>query len=258
MSVHGMTSLGLSQAAGAPSAGNRSDVFVRRFNALYPLQVHEAGAIAGLVQETMKVSPHHVILEDGKPAREAFVLLEGLACHYRMLDTARRQMTGFVVPGDLCDFGFLSSSPVRQCVMSLGPAVLGRIDLSQLSAVGNQLPNVIVAAMRAASIEQASARELVISLGARDALQRLAHFLCEIHHRLKIVGLVGASGRFELALTQAELGEALGLSTVHVNRTIQQLRKKGLITMAQGHVTILDLQGLTTIASFDARYLRPS
>lgn len=259
MSGQGVTNMDLPETVTARTAADAgSDVFVRRLNALYPLQAHEATAIAGLVHETITVGPHHLILEDGRPAREAFVLLEGLACHYRVLDTARRQMTGFVVPGDLCDFGFLSSSPVRQCVMSMGRAVLGRIDLSQLSAVGSQLPNIIVAAMRAASIEQASARELVISLGARDAQQRLAHFLCEIHHRLKIVGLVTNSGRFELTLTQAELGEALGLSTVHVNRTIQQLRKKKLITMAQGQVTVLDWQGLAATASFDARYLRPS
>ena len=241
-----------------PPQGAGTDAFVRRLHALYPLQAHEAAAIAGLVHETIKVPPHYEILAEGKPAREALVLLEGLACHYRVLDNARRQMTGFVVPGDFCDFGFLSSSPVRQCVISLGPAVIGKIDLGHFSAVGDKLPNVVVAAMRAASIEQASARELVISLGARDALQRLAHFLCEMYQRLRLVGLVSTAGQFELSLTQAELGEALGLSTVHVNRTIQHLRRKDLITMAQGQVTVLDFRGLAEVASFDARYLQPS
>ena len=257
MSVKGVTSPGASQTVDGPE-GIPSDVFIRRLNALYPLQAHEAAALARLVHKTVTVAPHHLILEDGKPAAEAIVLLEGLACHYRVLDTARRQMTGFLVPGDFCDFGFLSSSPVRQCVMSLGPAVLGLIDLSQLSSIGNQSPNIIVAAMRGASVEQASTRELVVSLGARDALQRLAHFLCEIHHRLRVVGLVSASGCFELALTQAELGESLGLSTVHVNRTLQQLRRQKQITMTQGKVTILDMYGLASIGSFDARYLQPS
>lgn len=248
--------VGHSEGDGA-SAGAGTDVFVRRLNALYPLQGHEAAAIAALVHETTPVPPHYEIFPEGKPAREAIVLLSGLACHYRALDTARRQMTGFVVPGDFCDFGFLSSSPVRQCVMTLGPSVIGRIDLGQFSAVGEKLPNVILAAMRASAIEQASARELVTSLGARDALQRLSHFLCEIYHRLRLVGQATADGRFDLAVTQAELGEALGLSTVHVNRTIQQLRKKKLIAMAHGQVTILDFRGLAATAAFDPRYLRP-
>ncbi|HEV7346481.1 MAG TPA: Crp/Fnr family transcriptional regulator [Devosia sp.] len=237
--------------------GPGMDPFLRRLHALYPLQTYETAALAALVQDRITVPPHHELLEEGKPAKEALVLLEGLACHYRTLDNARRQMTGFVVPGDFCDYGFLSSSPVRQCVMTLGPATVGKIDLSQFSSVGEKLPNVVIAAMRAASIDQASARELVISLGARDALQRLAHFLCEIYQRLRLIGLVSPTGQFDLALTQAELGEALGLSTVHVNRTVQQLRKSRFITIAHGRVTILDYPGLAATASFDGRYLEP-
>lgn len=235
-----------------------SEVFVRRLNALYPLLAYEAAAIADLIHDVTIFPPYHDVLEEGQASKEALVLLEGLACHYRTLDTARRQMTGFIVPGDFCDLGFLSSSPVRQCVMSLGRVTIGRIDLGQLAVLTDKLPNVIVAAMRASSIEQASARELAVSLGARDALQRLAHCLCELHTRLRVVGLVSPAGQFELGLTQAELGEALGLSTVHVNRTIQQLRKKKLITMGQGAVTILDFPGLAAVASFDGRYLRPN
>ncbi|MDB5613165.1 MAG: Crp/Fnr family transcriptional regulator [Devosia sp.] len=234
------------------------DVFLRRLNGLYPLHPHESRAVAGLIHNVTAFGPHQNILMDQRPSTEAVVLLDGLACHYRALDTARRQMTGFIVPGDFCDSGFLSSSPVRQCVMSLGDTIVGYIDLGQLATIADKLPNIIVAAMRAASIEQASSRELVINLGARDAVQRLAHFLCEIHYRLRGVGLVSAGGKFELPMTQSEFGEALGLSTVHVNRTIQQLRRKKLITMAQGLVTILDQPGLAAVAQFDGRYLRPN
>src|SRR5690606_25999545 len=109
----------------------------------------------------------------------------------------------------------------RQCVMSLGPAVIARVELTELAALADKLPNILLAIMRGASVEQACARELVVSLGARDALQRMAHYLCEMHNRLNAVGFVTAGGQFDLPVTQAELGEALGLSTVHVNRTIQ-------------------------------------
>lgn len=239
-----------------PPVYTRTEVFVRRMRSLYPLQAHELSALTALIQDVTVVPPHEEILVDGKPAKQAIVLLEGLACHFKNLDTARRQITGFSLPGDFCDFGFLSSSPIRQCVMSLGPAVIGRIELGPLAALADKLPNIIVAAMRAASIEQACARELVISLGARNAEQRFAYSLCEMYSRLDVVGLV-KGGQFELAMTQAEIGEALGLSAVHVNRTVQQLRKKRLITMGQGKVAILDFPGLAAIASFDGRYLLP-
>lgn len=232
------------------------DVFVRRLSSFYPLNPAETKILESLIESAFNVVPHQDILKEQQSPTEALVLLEGLACHYKVLDTARRQMTGFVVPGDFCDFGFLSSSVTRQGVMSLGPALVGRIDLRQLSAVADRMPNILVAAMRAAWVDQASGRELVISLGARDALQRLAHFLCELYHRLRTVGLVNTHAQFDLAMTQSELGEALGLSTVHINRTIQQLRKRKLITMGQGMVTILDVAGLEAIAAFDGRYLR--
>jgi CRP-like cAMP-binding protein len=232
------------------------DVFVRRLSSFYPLNPQETKVLESLIESSFNVAPHHDILKEQQSSKEALVLLEGLACHYKVLDSARRQMTGFVLPGDFCDFGFLSSSVTRQGVMSLGPALVGRIDLRQLSAVTERMPNIMVAAMRAASVDQASARELVISLGARDALQRLAHFLCELYYRLRTVGMVNNHAQFDLAMTQSELGEALGLSTVHINRTIQQLRKRKLITMGQGMVTILDAPGLEAIASFDGRYLR--
>jgi CRP-like cAMP-binding protein len=233
-----------------------AEVFVRRLRSLLPLREFEAEAIASLVREPVQVPGYHQVHECDRPAGEAMVLLRGLACHYRLLDSARRQMTGFVTPGDFCDYGFLSSSPVRQSVMTLGPSIIGRIDLGQLSALASRLPNVVLAGMRAASVEQASSRELVISLGARDALQRLAHLLCELYTRLQVVGLVSPVGQFDLALTQAELGEALGLSTVHVNRTIQQLRRQNLITMGHGQVTVRDFAGLAEVADFDPRYLK--
>ena len=110
--------------------------------------------------------------------------------------------------------------------------------------------------MRGAAVDRACARELVVSLGARDAVQRLAHLLCELHFRLSTVGMVTSGVQFELPMTQAEIGEALGLSTVHVNRTIQQLRRRKLVAMGHRTVAILDVAGLAAIAWFDGHYLR--
>jgi CRP-like cAMP-binding protein len=226
-------------------------------NTLHALQPLENGAVEALIATTYTVSAHQDILQEHQPAKEALVLLKGMACHYKVVNSIRRQMTGFVVPGDFCDFAFLSASATRQSVMSLGPALIGRVDLADLAAVADEIPHVMVAAMRGAAVDQACASERVINLGARDALQRMAHFLCEIHHRLRTVGLVSLDGHFELPMTQAELGEALGLSTIHVNRTIQQLRKSKQIVFAKGQARILDLAGPGAVAGFNSGYLRP-
>lgn len=234
------------------------NAFMRRLQAVYPLSQQEIAELAMLVGEVRVVGSNQPVLREMQPATEAAVLLDGLACHYRIMDSGRRQMTAFAVPGDFCDYGFLSSSPVRQGVVSLGHATVGTIHLSQLSALGSRRPSIVVAIMRAASIDQACSRELTVSLGARDALTRVAHFLCEMHQRMSVVGLVGRDGQFELTMTQSELGEALGLSTVHVNRTIQQLRREGLIIMSHGTIAIPDFAALAALASFDGRYLKPN
>jgi CRP-like cAMP-binding protein len=233
-------------------------VFVRRLAMLYPLQAAEIQAAEDLIEDVHTVAAHQIVLQGDQPSDEALVLLRGMACHYKTIDNVRRQLTGFVLPGDFCDYGFLSSSSTGQCVATLTRCVLGKINLARLSGVAERHPHIVVAAMRGAAVDRASARELAVSLGARDALQRLAHLLCEIHYRLRVVGLVSANGRFEFGVTQSEIGEALGLSTVHVNRTIQQLRRRKLVTMGQGQVTILDAAALAAVAVFDPRYLRPN
>jgi CRP-like cAMP-binding protein len=234
------------------------NAFLRRLQSLYPLEAEAAEEFAELVEDVRTVPGGQLLLADQQPVADALILLEGLGCHCRIMENGRRQMTGVIIPGDFCDYGFLSSSPVRQSVYSVGPAVVGRIDLSRLSFLGDRYPGTIVAVMRAASIDQACSRELAVSLGARDAIERVAYFLCEVYQRMRTVGLVDQKGQFALTMTQAELGESLGLSTVHVNRTIQLLRRKKLIAIAHGSATILDLGALAALASFDGRYLKPS
>lgn len=229
---------------------------MRRLHALHPLEPEAVTEFAGLIEDMRNVPGGHTLFKEQQPTTDAVVLLQGLACHYGAVENGRRQMTGLIIPGDFCDYGFLSSSPIRQAVQTLGPSVVGRIDLSRLSFLGDRHPATVVAVLRAASIEQAASRELAVSLGARDAVERLAWFLCEIYHRMRTVALVDHTGQFALPMTQAELGEALGLSTVHVNRTIQELRRKGLIAMAQGNVRIPDIAALAAISTFDGRYLK--
>lgn len=235
-----------------------AQTFIRRLHVLYPLLSEEIAELVWLVEDVGVLPGNHDILVEQQSVGHAFVLLEGLACSYRTLNAGQRQMTGFIVPGDFCDHSFLSSSPIKQSILSLGRVRIGRINLSRLSALGERRPNIIVAIMRAAAIDRACSAELAISLGVRDAIERVGHFLCEMHQRLNAVGLVESDGSFLLAMTQSDLGDALGLSTVHINRTIQQLRRDNLISMPKGSITILDLPALSELAGFDARYLRSS
>ena len=104
------------------------------------------------------------------------------------------------------------------------------------------------------SIDASIVRTWLTGLGRRTAVSRMAHLLCELHHRLKAVGLV-TEARFQLPVTQGDIADALGLSAVHVNRTLKKLRAQRLVSIAGQSVTITDGDGLGTIAGFDPTYL---
>lgn len=236
---------------------HRVEPFVRRMSWLYPQHSESTETVGGLVDSAYAVDSHDRLGEADQPPQEAWVLLSGLACRVREISTGRRQITGFILPGDFCDLGFVSSARTSANVVTLSPSVVGRVSLDALATLTERRPSIMVAIMRAAAIEHAVIEELAVSLGARDASQRLAHLLCEICYRLRMVGLVNEDNCFEFPVTQAEIGEALGLSTVHVNRTLQLLRRNALIAFQQGSVIILDWPGLVETASFNEGYLAP-
>ena len=224
-----------------------------RMARLEPLSSGEVDAVCRLVRRVSRISSYEEVAREA--GREVSVLLSGLACQVKMLDSGRRQITGLIVPGDICDYSFLTGDIGSSHVMALTPSHVGRIAVGSLTDLCDQHPRVMRAILRAAASEWAMTQERVISLGLRTALERVAHLLCEMHARLASVGLVGEGNSYDLPLTQAELGEALGLSTVHVNRTLQVLRRNGTITMRNGVVTIGNLDALREEAGFDPAYL---
>lgn len=190
--------------------------------------------------------------------REVSVLLSGLACHFNLMSNGRRQIAGFIVPGDICDYSFLTGDGAKGHIMTLTTSQIGRIAISNLTELCDQHPRIMRAVLRGSSIELALVQERVVSLGLRTALERVGHLLCEMYVRMDAVGLVSDSNSYHFPVTQAELGEALGLSTVHVNRTLQVMRKSGVITMRNGTVTIEDLDRLRAECGFDPAYLGTS
>lgn len=236
----------------------QQDVFVRRLTDLFELGPTQASAVRSLISRTREVRPRGQIIEANAAVPAARVLLSGFAWRYRDDIDGRRQITGFVLPGDLCDYGFLSGTPAVQGVMASTPCTLGEIGAADLASASEQFPDIMVALLRAAAVDQNTSRELVASLGSRNAVQRIGHLLCELHFRLAVVGGLRSETEFELPLTQAELGEALGLSTVHVNRTMQVLRRERLVESRGRLVSLPDPAALARFCGFDPIYLRPN
>jgi CRP-like cAMP-binding protein len=189
----------------------------------------------------------------GDRTPQCHLLVDGLAFAYQLMSDGRRQILSLNIPGDFCDLCSLFNVP-DYSVTALKPstvAVIPHHALFDLSA-GHQ--GVHFALWRDCMIECTLHREWIVNIGRRNAYQRLAHFFCEIYLRLRSVGLVH-DGTFELPLTQADVADIVGLSLVHVNRTVQRLRADGLISWIGKYVIVHDVKSLSFAADFEPDYL---
>lgn len=224
-----------------------------RLAAFEPLEASAREVLRRAVRNSLRIPVTEVHRENTPP--DLCILLEGWVCHFRLLGNGRRQITSVVVPGDLLDFGFLSGLPAHLQFRSTSPTQFGVIPAAEFATLSEQYPRLMRAALRALTTETSIRAELVTSLGVRSAEERISHLLCELHHRLAVVGLAGEANAFDLPMTQSDLAEVLGLSTVHVNRTLQRLRRTGLITLGGRRVTLLQPERLAAISGFDPAYL---
>lgn len=243
----------LTSVTSAPPGTDPVERFLHRLAKFEPLEPDARDALRRVIQRGPLVPPYQEL--HGEAVPDVPILLSGWVCHFQMLGNGRRQVTSLVVPGDFAAFGFLTGNGADIQYVTTAPSQFGRVRLRQFNDLAEQFPSIMRAALRAAATETAIGRERLISLGLRTAIERLSHLLCELWCRLSVVGLVGPDDSYQLPMTQSELGAALGLSTVHVNRTLQTLRKRGTISLQGGKVHIHDLRHLMALSSFDAGYL---
>ena len=213
-------------------------------------------ALARLVQPRVKQIParEDIVREGDVVERVAFVLA-GWACCYKVLSDGRRQIVSLVLPGDLCGSPLHGRHLADVHVGALGPAMMSEVPLGELAAVAAAHPALHEAFSREFAIDAAIQRAWTISLGQRNARERLAHLVCEIAARLKAVGLV-SEGSFLCPVTQAEIADMLGVSNVHINRTLQELREDGLIATRGRSIHLPDLARLRQAGGFDPAYLQ--
>jgi CRP-like cAMP-binding protein len=194
------------------------------------------------------------LLQEGDTASQCAIVHAGFLASYK-ITSDREQIVAFHVPGDFPDLQTLYMPVSGQNVVSIGTSRVGLIshsDLKSVIAASQKLAGVF---WRETIIEATILREWLCNIAARDALASIAHLVCEIASRLEAVGLV-TDGSFQLPLTQQDLANASGISIVHVNRTLQDLRKRRLIGWEDRTVTLLDFEELKRIAEFEPGYLQ--
>ncbi len=231
-------------------------MLLRNLDRVMNLTHSERQTITELPERLLHLNPRDDIVDGIAEPTEVHVIRTGMACRYTVLENGERQITMLLVPGDCCDLRALIMGEMDHSVAALSPCDLAVVPHHRLFAAIEKHPRLALALWSDTLLDAAVHREWVINVGRRCAYVRIAHLFCEIWFRLKSVGLA-LDYAFNLPMTQADLGDATGLSIVHVNRTIRQLREDGLIIMDKGRVTHLpDWRRLTEVAEFNPAYLR--
>lgn len=195
-----------------------------------------------------------IVREHSRPLHST-LLISGFSARYSTLEDGARQITEINVSGDFIDLHSLLMKQMDHGVVALTECVVAEAPHSGLIDITERHPHLTRLLWLDTIIDAAVHRQWLVAMGRRSGLGHLAHLVCELYLRLQAVGQTGDM-TFDLPLTQAVLGDALGLSTVHVSRLISELRGEGVINWSNGQIDILDWRRLAEIAEFDPTYLR--
>jgi CRP-like cAMP-binding protein len=194
------------------------------------------------------------LISEGKVPRSVYLILEGWAYQYRTLEDGRRQIIDFAIPGDLCDLNLFILDRMDHSIGALTRLKVAEIGRQVLQSLVTSSANITTALLWQELVSKSINREWIVNVGQRRALERIAHLLCEMFMRLESVGLThGFSCDFPV--TQSDLADATGLTPVHVNRTVQQLRQMELVILHGRRLTIPDIAGLQRVGKFNPDYL---
>ena len=219
------------------------------------ISADEERVIRGLVAESRRSRADTVLVKAGQPLTVSMLILDGWLVRSKDLPSGERQVMEIHLPGDFADLHGFTLKQLDHDLIAITECVIGYVPHERLMELTEKHPRLARIYWLSTNIDAAITREMALSLGQRSAISRMAHLFCELHTRLAIIGRTDGD-TFEFPLTQRELGECLGLTVVHVNRTLQELRRRGLVRAENRHVTITDRRGLEDVAEFDPTYLQ--
>jgi len=230
-----------------------SQSIIGKLEALHPLPEDDRKLLHAVVGRGRTLKAGEDIVREGERTDVVHVILEGHGYRYKTLPEGKRQIIGYLVPGDFCDlYGFLLDK-MDHGMAARTPCQIAELEEEHILMLTSR-PALARALWWSELVNASILREWLVNMGRRSPATRVAHILCELLVRLKVVGHADEDG-FKLELSQAELGDTVGLTTVSVNRAMQRLRAAGLISTAGRELTIPDVPALKAFADFDPGYL---
>ncbi|WP_238296036.1 Crp/Fnr family transcriptional regulator [Methylobacterium soli] len=229
-------------------------MLIRKLESIATLSDEERQAILSLPAKTRVLQPGQDIARDGDTPSQCCLLLDGWAYRYKILGEGRKQIFSFHIPGDIPDLQSLHIHTMDHSLGTLTQAMVALIPHEAMRELTTRYPGIAAAFWRDTLVDAAIFREWMVGMGRKSAFGRIAHLFCEMYLKLEAVGLAGEH-RCRLPITQIDLGDALGLSNVHVNRVLQEMRGKGLITLRSNTLVIEAWDDLIRAGEFDPTYL---
>ena len=204
------------------------NALIRKLEHIHPLTSEEMAALEKSCVRTVRFSANRDVVRKGEQPEDCHILLDGFVYRYTMFEDGRRQILSFHVPGDIYDTLHFLLPEADHNIATLTPCTVALVSHQAIIGLTEQFPRIARALWKETLIEAAMFREWIASLGRRSAYGRIAHLICEMYVRLNAVGLA-RDFTIQWPITQSVMGNLQGLSTVHVNRTVQELRAAGLI-----------------------------
>jgi CRP-like cAMP-binding protein len=227
---------------------------LKRLTVVSGLEAEDVQAIRALPITVRRLEAGHCIVRDGDRPSECCLVIEGFCIRAKTTANGLRQILSIHIPGEIPDLQSLHLHVLDHDLVTLSPSTLGFISHAALRAMNRARPRVGELLWRDTLIDASMFREWIVNVGQRSAPERLAHIIVELRERLAVIGHV-AGITFDMPLTQEQLGEAMGITPVHVNRVVKQLRDENVVDIHRGKVTILEEIKLQELADFDRRYL---
>jgi CRP-like cAMP-binding protein len=203
---------------------------------------------------TRQIDARQEIIAQGDRPEDVHLVLSGFACRDKVLRNGKRQILALLVPGDFCDLHVAILDVMDHGITALSPCTVAELPRATILNLTENHPRITRALWWTTLVDEAILREWLVNMGQREAHQQLAHLFCELLVRLQAAGIGDADG-YPFPLRQGDLAEVLGLTSVHVNRTLQSLRDENLIVLRGRRLEIPDVERLKAYCDFDPAYL---
>lgn len=233
---------------------NHLAALIQKLETIASLTAEDRRMLLGLPLNVRQFDSHQDIVSEGERTKQCCLVIEGLVCRYKIVGNGERQILSLHIPGDIPDLHSLHIEEMDHSLGTLTSAKVGFIPHDAVRAITRSSYRIAEAFWREALIDAAIFREWMVGIGRRSAPSRIAHFLCEFITKMNAIGLSDGV-TCDLPMTQAEIADALGLSTVHTNKKLRELRQAKLVQIRASKVKVLDWPGLCVLGEFDQRYL---